>query len=270
MQKVNRLGWAGTRSFRLHDWHVGVRSADAETDRALQAILARNVTSQRTAPPNFSLRLDGEEEDGDRHARIQLLYHACTLVVRTRSRDYVIRELIRRLDEETRAPTTFLELSATAFVGPADRAVLLPTASGRADQRWQEQLQAAGWRRVPGRISDVEPDTGALVVKPPGFPVADHSLAQLASTEAGDVRECAQYGRYRVAGWVFADRSGHDELTSAAHVLERATQLVINSQTMGRVAAARGLTRLLTECRPAVLPREQTDIASIVGHLTGS
>ncbi len=269
MDKVNRLGWAGTSSYQFGDWLIGVRSADAPTHASIRSILASHLCTDGAPPPNFSVRLSPPDADRTVDGHLHLLFHGCTLAVRTRSAHDLLRELLRRIEEETRGGnSSVLQFDVTAHVDRRGSALLLPQVGGRTSHRWRSQLRAEGWRPVPGQISDIDMSSGELVVQTPDFHLDPAALEAFSRRFAAEgAHEAAPDGRYPVAAWIFVDQTGHDVLKSEGEILARAARLLLNAASIPRAEGLRTIASLLGRTRVSLLPRDRRNIADLARSL---
>lgn len=213
---ANSTDWAGTRAYRIGDYHVGVRYNSERTADTLDALFDARVRDPR-AQDSYAVALYDGDDGGAR--ALNLLVQGSQQIVRSRSAARVLRALLWRLSEEVGAVDVGagrVRVNATAALR-GDDALLLPAGL----HRWAKQLQPR-FARVGIALADVpypELDlaSGEVVIPEPAIAHRADVLARIdAGVRLGSEPPPVPPGRYPLAAW-FVGRGGDEptELTPA-------------------------------------------------------
>ena len=200
--------WAGTRVYRIGDHHVGLRYTSEATAELLDELFDYEVVEDPQAGHIYTLGLpdfeDPEAEPGG-ESEMNLLVLGSQVLVRSRSRERVLRALLWRLDSQmpsSGASSGLARVNATAVLTPAGAALLQPGL-----YTLEEKLQPAFARHSIAFVDVVYPEIdlqrAELVVPEPSVPHDAHLLAALRSTAGASTAEPdpVRPGRYPLIGW---------------------------------------------------------------------
>lgn len=200
--------WAGTHVYRIGDWHVGLRYTSNAAAELLDELLDHEVVEDPRAGHIYTLalpRFEDSEAEPDAESETNLLVLGSQVLVRSRSRERVLRALLWRLDSQMQgysAPSGLARVNATAVLTPAGAALLQPGL-----YTLEEELQPAFARHDIAFVDVVYPEIdlqrAELVVPEPLVPHDAHVLAALRSTVGASTAEPdpVRPGRYPLIGW---------------------------------------------------------------------
>jgi peroxiredoxin len=228
--------WAGTRAYRLGDYHVGVRYNSEHTADTLDALFDARVRDPR-AQDSYAVALYDDADGGAR--TLNLLVQGSQQLVRSRSAARVLRALLWRLAEDVGAVdlgTGRLRVSATAAVR-RDDALLLPPGL----YQWAKQLQPR-FARIDIALADVpyaevDLSTGELVVPEPAIAHRADVLARLDDdVRLGSEPPPVLPGRYPLTTWFIGRPTDEPtELTPAVATVAVLPVVFGNDDVRGRV-----------------------------------
>ena len=230
MQKLDRLGWAGTISVGFDDLVLGIRAhPEHAVDRLRRALAAYVVDEEEAAPPNYSLRLGDASEESRTARPLNVLHQSITPMIRTLSpaRAYdTLFHLLSGYVEQHRDDVVVMRGRALIKDG---QAIIVPGGFTVFLAARLAMLQRHGIRIVPGSVMKISLDTGELVVEPHALEVDDSALADLVDSRGAD-REPEEVapGRYPVTAWTVAFDDGKHEPVSPNQLLTSVLPLVIN------------------------------------------
>ncbi|GEM_PF-5174768 len=203
---MDRLGWAASSTFRVGQWHLGVRSNSAETDALVRDLLRSYLVEELDGiepPANYSVVLHAGNGQGRGTRGLNLLYRSSLAVVRSRSPLRVLRALSTYLSSHELADSGregLLVIDAMAIVG--QRAVLLPSflRSYGEPGKLEGRLRRSRVTLVDAPVALVDPEAGELIVPCCDLERADEAVFAQAA-RLGPPSDGAPAGRYALAAW---------------------------------------------------------------------
>ncbi|NLD78502.1 MAG: PqqD family peptide modification chaperone [Acidimicrobiales bacterium] len=199
--------WAGTRTYRLGDFHFGLRYDSDSTAGVLDALFGGGPVRDRRAGYSYSVALPGAAVATGTEGvsrELDLLVAGGRAQVRSRHPSRVLRALLWRLQDDIfghEVPAGRLRVKATA-VRVGDAAVLLQDTIDAFGSGFQARLARLGVALADVRFPEIDLATAELVV---GEPRLDHDPAVLARLDR-TVDSPAELppvvpGRYPLLGW---------------------------------------------------------------------
>jgi hypothetical protein len=232
-------------------WAFGVRSSSAETDTAIQRILAAHLLPDVEAPPNLSLlTADPSAADGPSRS-FDFLYRSSQSVVRTRSPGRVLRALFQYLSDLAAPETSLARFYGTGLVLDG-RSILAPYQIRSQMAAFETRLHRAGLRVVDTPVVSIDLGTGELVVPEPVLSIDAEALAEYERRHPSRGREPVPVppGRYPILGWAAAsdeDRVGRLPLAEAVATM---ASEVSNADVLGAQETLSGVARILGRAIP--------------------
>ncbi len=217
--------WAGSRAYALGPYHVGIRhNGETAADLLDQLFSGQGVDDPRT-PDNYSVAVYPPR----RHRQeLNLLVKDGRVLVRSRSRERVLRGLLAYLSAELTPPSdqSLLFVRARAAVRDGE-AILLPRDSAGWTSQLQASLSRSGIQMVDLPLVTVDPGAAELVIPEPTI---EHDPSVLAAVDVavqlGPELPPVRPGRYPLRLWVVAAARGHEGATGGARsVLAAASQM---------------------------------------------
>lgn len=246
MQKLDRLGWAASSTFRIGEWHIGVRSKTFEADELVRRFLSSYLTEGIEAPANFSVVL---RTPGDEQTTLSKLYRDHSTVVRSPRRpSRVLKGLAEHLSEYLDLnPKDLLKLRMAALVRDGE-AILVPASIVVWMDTLVPRLNGRGAQLLDAPFAMVDPTRGELVVLPPPLDV-DETIVQLLDAQAdpgvGSEPPPVLPGRYPVRGLsLFSGAGAEVRPLSLAASLAGAAPYVHNHPALGTAFVVESLRRL--------------------------
>ncbi len=207
--------WAGTRVYRIGDFHIGLRYGTDSTACLLDELFLHDVVDDRRAGHVFTVSLPSLDAASDGSAaavEADLLALGSSVLVRSRSSERVLRSLLWRLGdligEEDHSPG-LVRVTATAIVAPTGAALVQP-----GIYALEEDLQPALARHGIAFVDVAHPlidlHAAELVVPEPSIA---HDARALVARSPGrvvgwDEPEPVRPGRYPLIGWGVAHPAG--------------------------------------------------------------
>jgi len=205
-QAADELDWDGTDTYRVGEWHVGVRSDSPATRATVRRLLATHHVAGAEAPANLSVRLAaGSSASGERGERaLHLTFQSCQVRVRTRDGARALDGLLHQLQAFLPREPGCLVVQAAPVVSTDGAAYLLPAEALAWLKQLQPRLARLGLRLADVPFATVDPVSAELVVPVPGV---EHDRAVVdahASLPRGG-SELARVlpGRYPLRAWAW-------------------------------------------------------------------
>jgi len=254
MNALDRLVWAGTATFEIGEFHVGVRCNDTSFAHVLFDVLAAHRVEGVDAPPNYSVKIADDDRRG-----FHLLYRSSALAVRTRDPRRLVAAVCRYLASHAPYDPELFVLAGVVVVG-RHGAVIAPSGLRQMLPTVERRLDARGLRVVDAPWVLLDPAARAVVVPEHGLAVDDRALEML-PLPAREEPPVAP-GRYPVVGWAL---SGDVPLTRAQAVAQ-ATRAVVDGRAPQAVLD--GLAHVMCHIRPVALRLgEPAAVAAALGAL---
>ena len=240
-------------TLRIGDLYVGVRSHPASLASHVRETLADHMVDGMEAPANYSLRLEPAAPGRKGAARSYALYRSRCLLLRTRSRERVVRALVRCLSGYVEPQDRRVRIRQLAVVGPAGAIVLPPELHWRLEAL-ERRLEANGmWLSDPPLV-EIDTGTGELIVDAPAL------ASDGTGHEFDEQHPSRRNGRYPILEWATLGREV-DEMVSVSAAL--ATVMPLVERDMSSPDVMEDLVRVLSQTRltrirraaPALLER---------------
>lgn len=225
--------WAGTSTFRVGAFHVGVRCSTPAMHELVRCALAAHLNDEVEAPANYSVLL-GSGEGGGPTKGFHFLYANATPVVRSRDPERLVRGLLAHLSGFQPDATGDLHLVGRALVRDG-RALVAPGVIGSWLKLVERRLNVRGFEVVDTPWVRFDSRRGAVVVPEPALQVEWSALDGLdrVAMRGGRAERWVAFGHYPVNGWALVTPDGQlGPLPRAQAVLWAAT-LVLNRDRLG-------------------------------------
>jgi hypothetical protein len=192
--------WAASTTLRIGDVYVGVRSDPAELSNHLRRALARHVVEGVHAPPNYSVRLENRDAGHPGPVRAYVLYRSQCLLLRTRTRNRLMRALVRSLESHLGVRHELVRLRQLAVVGPTE-ALILPHELFWRLEAMEPRLHAHGMWLVDPPFVDIDVSSRTLVLAQPTVDEDDRAIAAGPDPHPSRGRVGPVPGRYPIREW---------------------------------------------------------------------
>lgn len=229
MEKLDRLVWAASNTYRIGPVHIGIRTDSEWLEGVIRGALSAYHVPSVDAPANFSVAVPRDD-----HGAVQglnMLYEGHTNLVRSRHPERVLWALFQHLAKYLPTGSNgFLRVSNLALVHKG-RAILVP----RGVVTWMDllapRLNRAGWQFVDQPWSTVDLSTSELVVPPPMLEIDGAWESEIDASQSQREPEPIGPGRYRLAGWgVF---SAEQRVMTPAAAVAAAARAILNPMEFG-------------------------------------
>lgn len=200
MDKLNRLVWAGSSTYRIGPLYLGVRSDSAWLDQVLREALQDYWVPEVEAPPNYSIVISREDSNGN-SAGLNMLYEGHTNLVRSRYPERAIRALFQHLAKYLPAQSDGLLRAAAQALVRDGRAILVPNFVVTWMAQLAPRLNRSGWQFVDQPQAAIDLEHAELVVLPPRLAISDSWLKELSGNRSEKEPDLVEPGRYPLAGW---------------------------------------------------------------------
>ncbi len=234
-------------TFRLGEYHIGVRVNTEELGEWLRAALPTYSVDDDDAPPNYSLRVNPPTPSRAKQP-FHFLFDGGLTAVRTRSPRRAVSALLQFLSHHAhQVHDDVLAVEARALVC-GQQAVLMPLLAGL--ETLERPLNRAGWAVLDVPHPHIDMESGELVVRPPSIVVEESALARLSklAQEPRRPEPLVEPGRYRITRWIFP--GPEDAVFSKAEAVAYAVTLMRGGGTSDIRRALSALAELFAAVEP--------------------
>lgn len=269
--ELDRLSWAGTTTFRIGPWYVGVRCSTREVEELLRRALPAHVADGVETPPNYSVVAALPPKSHRSPRELHFLYRSQDPVIRSRTLSRLVRGLLSHLSAHLEEePDPLLRVRGVPLVA-GTTAILAPRELLADLGRIEPRLRQEGVRVLDLPYATVDPATAELVVPPPAVEHDPDVLEELDVVESPTRPEeegAVVPGRYPIKAWVLSTGDTAGPLPVATALAGAFPALVDPS----RIGVRRGFAELagllarttpvrLSPTRPADLARRLRELA---------
>lgn len=239
--------WAGTDTYRVGSWHIGIRSDSDETGAVVEKLLSAHRVPELMPPgANFSVRL-ADTRGGNRG--LQMLLRGTSVIVRSRNPARVLDGLLYHLDAIGEPEPVGLRVAANSLVARDGRAILVPQHLTSWLKQLQPRLSRLGLQFVDTRYATIDIDRTELVVPAPEIDADLSVIAALDRPAGGSELERVRPGRYPLAAWTFL--GGADKIGPTSRGLAVAANMsIVDVDRLGPQGALEALASLFARVVP--------------------